>query len=103
MPKIPGLYSHGALEHTDLSYIEPEYQGVFISHVHYDHLAYLGYLDPEIPVYMGETTLRILDSWETTGTTGFGGHDYRTFRTGDVIKVEDMGWCPRLDRITYIL
>ncbi|MCL7475820.1 MAG: MBL fold metallo-hydrolase [ANME-2 cluster archaeon] len=94
MPKISGLYSSEALEHTDLPYIEPEYQGVFISHVHYDHLAHLGYLDPGIPVYMGETTRRILDSWETTGTTGFGEHDYRTFRTGDVIKVDDMEVIP---------
>ncbi|MDF1557535.1 MAG: MBL fold metallo-hydrolase [ANME-2 cluster archaeon] len=94
MPKIPGLYSPEALENTECSYCEPQYQGVFISHVHYDHLAHLSYLDPGIPVYMGETTLRILDSWETTGISGFGDHDYRTFRTGDVIKVDDMEVIP---------
>lgn len=90
MPKIQGLYSEDALEYTELPYCEPLFQGVFISHVHYDHIAHLPYIDPDIPVYMGETTRRIMESWETTGTSGFGEHDYRTFRTGDSIRVDDV-------------
>ncbi|MHA1680581.1 MAG: MBL fold metallo-hydrolase [Promethearchaeota archaeon] len=87
IPKIPGLYSADALEKTDFAYQVPAFDGIFISHVHYDHVAHLKYVDPELPVYLGVTTKNMLDSWQTTTNVNFKDHDYRTFKTGDKINV----------------
>lgn len=90
MPKIKGLYSESSLAPTDYHYADPEFRGVFISHIHYDHNAHIRYVDEDIPIYMGETTKRMLDSWETTGIGGYGEHDYRTFKTGKNIMIDDI-------------
>lgn len=91
MPKIKGLYSREALLRTDFKYVHPEFQGVFISHIHYDHSTHIQFIDEEIPVYLGATALRMLESWETTSTqVDFGDHDYRTFKTGSKIKIDDL-------------
>jgi ribonuclease J len=90
LPKIPGLYSEGALAPTDFPYHEPEFDGVFLTHIHYDHLAHIRFLDEKIPVFLGETTRRMLDSWETTSPNSFGDREYQTFRTGDKIQIGDL-------------
>ncbi|RMF88762.1 MAG: MBL fold metallo-hydrolase [Methanobacteriota archaeon] len=87
MPEIPGLYSEKVLEPTDFPYSQPEFDAVFISHIHYDHVAHLSFLDEEIPVYLGETALRMLESWTTTMRNSFGEHPFHTFKTGDRLKV----------------
>ncbi len=66
MPKLKGLYNRKALEPTDMAFSEPEFDGVFISHAHFDHVAHLEYLHPEIPIHLGECTKLILDSWQAT-------------------------------------
>ncbi|NHI90876.1 MAG: MBL fold metallo-hydrolase [Candidatus Lokiarchaeota archaeon] len=86
---IPGLYSEKALEYCDEKWLEPEFDGIFISHVHGDHTMQLPYVDEKIPVYLGETTLNIMHSWETTSKFSFEKHDYHTFHTGDLIKIND--------------
>ncbi|MFA5771721.1 MAG: MBL fold metallo-hydrolase [Thermoplasmata archaeon] len=90
VPKIKGLYSKEVLQSTDFEYSEPEFHGVFLSHIHFDHLGHIRFLDEGIPLYLGATTKRMLDSWEMTGRQGFGEHDYRTFRTGDKIKIDSI-------------
>lgn len=90
MPKIRGLYSEKALETTDFKYTKPEFHGVFLSHIHYDHLAHIQFLDEELPVYLGETTKRMLDSWQTTSRLDFGEHEYKTFKTGDILKIDSL-------------
>ncbi len=90
MPKIRGLYSEKALTPTEFEYSKPEFHGVFLSHIHYDHLAHIQFLDEDIPVYLGETTKRMLESWQKTSRLDFGEHDYRTFKTGDIIKIDDL-------------
>lgn len=89
IPKIPGLYDEGYLEHTDLDYREPEYDAVFISHMHFDHAMHLKYMDRKIPVHLGATADTIRRSWEVTslGRSDFGDHEFKTFRTGDKVKV----------------
>jgi ribonuclease J len=101
MPELTGLYNEWALQRTHISYKEPEYQGVFITHPHYDHIAHLRYLDQKIPIHMGETARNILNSAAETSKSAyfhdkemrsFDGsiiprNDVRSFRTGDVIKV----------------
>ncbi|MFQ5888165.1 MAG: MBL fold metallo-hydrolase, partial [Candidatus Hydrothermarchaeales archaeon] len=90
MPKIRGLYSEHMLEPTDFEYTEPEFHGVFLSHIHYDHLAHIQFIDEEIPLYIGETTKRMLDSWQSTSRLDFGEHEYRTFKTGDILKIDSL-------------
>ena len=86
---IPGLYNEKALEPCEEEWEESNFQGVFISHVHMDHTKQLEWLDEKIPVYLGETTLNILDSWSKTSKISFGDHPFNIFHTGDVIKIND--------------
>ncbi|MFQ6107636.1 MAG: MBL fold metallo-hydrolase [Thermoplasmata archaeon] len=89
VPRIPGLYSRRMLERTDFEYRPPRFHAIFLSHIHFDHSWHTQFVDPEIPVYLGEGTKMILDSWEETSSrVRFGEHDYRTFRTGDKIHVD---------------
>ncbi len=92
IPKIPGLYNQGCLETTDFPYQEPAFDGVFISHIHTDHIAHLGYVDERIPVHLGETAKRMLDSWAVTsgGRADKGEHNYHTFQTGDIIPAGNL-------------
>lgn len=92
MPKIKGLYGPDWLEDTELKYTEPEFDAVFVSHMHFDHAMHLKFVDDKIPVYLGFAANRIRDSWETTGgnSVTFGDHEFRTFRTGSKVKVSSL-------------
>jgi len=108
MPKLKGVYNSWALEKTDVQYSEPEYNAVFISHPHYDHIAHLRYLDQKIPIHMGETAKTILGSANETSKAvyvrtkdqlTFNGsvipaNIIKTFRTGDKIKIDDIEIVP---------
>ncbi|HEY7587954.1 MAG TPA: MBL fold metallo-hydrolase [Thermoplasmata archaeon] len=84
VPKIPGLYSRDALAHVEFPWRTPEYSGILITHVHFDHTNHLRFVDEALPVHMGEGAKTILESWEaTTVSADLGAHAYRTFRTGD--------------------
>ncbi len=87
VPRIPGLYNPELLRLTELERIDPDFQGVFISHAHMDHAGYIGFLHPAIPLLMGETTKKILEAWEMAGRSiRLGEHQVeREFRTGDKI------------------
>jgi ribonuclease J len=89
MPKIEGVYDEDYLEGTDLEYTEPCFDAAFISHLHFDHAMHLKYMDHKIPVYLGAAADTIRESWQVTslGRSHFGEHEFRTFRTGDRVKV----------------
>ena len=89
MPQIKGLYGEEWLEDTDLKYSKPEFDAIFISHMHFDHAMHLKFVDDKIPVHLGAAADAIRQSWEATGGTNvsFGDHDFKTFRTGSKIKV----------------
>jgi len=88
LPKLKGLYAREQLRFTDVSYVKPRFDSVFLSHAHFDHVDHVGFLDPLIPVYLGVGTKLFLESMEaTSGFCNYGEHRYRTFRTGDKIKV----------------
>lgn len=92
MPKIPGLYSRDMLHGTGYRYRRPAFDGIFLSHIHFDHSWHLKFVHPDIPVYLGEGTKIIMDSWLATSSRNFfGEHDYQTFRTGDRIEPDGMG------------
>jgi ribonuclease J len=95
LPEIEGVYAENMLTETQLGYEEPIYQGVFVSHAHADHVNHLKFMDPTIPVNLGVGTKFFMDAMEKTSSfADYGVHEYRGFRTGDVIGVDDMEFRP---------
>jgi ribonuclease J len=87
LPEIPGLYSEQALQNTRLRHTEPEVDAVVLSHYHSDHMGRISYVDPEIPVYCGETTTFIHEAYAESSSSPLEGHRIRKFRTGDRFRV----------------
>lgn len=89
MPKIQGLYDESWLEDTDLKYSKPQFDGILVSHMHFDHAMHLKYADKKIPVHLGAAANAIRHSWEITGgkNISFGDHEFKEFRTGSKFKV----------------
>jgi ribonuclease J len=89
MPKIDGLYGEDWLSGTDLKYSPPDFDGILISHMHFDHAMHLKFADDGIPVHLGAAADTIRQSWQETGgrMISFGEHDFRTFRSGKRFKV----------------
>jgi ribonuclease J len=94
LPEIPGLYSEKALQNTSVKYSAPQVDAVVLSHFHWDHTGRIGYVDPEIPVYCGETTSMIHEAYSEAGSSPLDGHPVRTFRTGDRFRVGPMEFVP---------
>ena len=91
LPELEGLYSEEMLAGTPLGHCDAEYQGVFITHAHSDHVSHIGFIDPCIPVYTGEGTRLFMEAMERTSSwSSYGDHDYRGFRTGDVVRVDGL-------------
>jgi ribonuclease J len=89
--RLRGLYSKDALAFTNLRYVKPRFDAVFLSHAHFDHVDYIRFLDPAIPIYLGKGTRFFLRAMEeTSGFCDYGEHEYRTFRTGETIRVGDL-------------
>jgi ribonuclease J len=87
IPRVPGLYSREALADADLTYRAPEVHAIFISHAHADHAGHLNLVDPEIPVYVGEGTRVLMDAIDTSTSTKYGEHPWKTFADRAPIKI----------------
>ncbi|UCH02185.1 MAG: MBL fold metallo-hydrolase [Candidatus Bathyarchaeota archaeon] len=95
LPKLKGVYTKELLEFTDLPYVDPEVDAVFLSHAHFDHIEHIKFLDPEIPIYVGEGTKLFMNAAEKTSTfCNYRKHPYRTFRTGDKININSISVQP---------
>ncbi|MDR2378940.1 MAG: hypothetical protein LBD70_05915 [Bifidobacteriaceae bacterium] len=91
IPWIDGLYPAAALdglkgivpaEDSDLN------TAVFISHLHLDHMAYMGAVHPDIPVYLSANAQRIEAALEETGDGVASFRDsYSAFEPGQPIMV----------------
>lgn len=91
LPPLKGLYHGEMLEGCTLEPSEPAFDGVFITHAHFDHCNHISFLDPDIPIYTGVGTKLFMEAMEKTSTyASYGSHDYRCFRTGDTAKVNDV-------------
>ncbi|MFP3985431.1 MAG: MBL fold metallo-hydrolase [Candidatus Bathyarchaeia archaeon] len=91
LPKLRGLYAKEQLQFTDLSYVEPRFDAVFLSHAHFDHANHIQFLDSAIPVHLGVGTKFFLEAMEkTSGFCAYGPHRYETFRTGDKIEIGNL-------------
>jgi ribonuclease J len=94
LPEIPGLYSEKALQNTPMKYTEPDIDAVVLSHYHWDHTGRIGFVDPKIPVYCGETTSLIHEAYSRSSGSPLDGHSIRKFRTGDMFRIGDMEFVP---------
>ena len=92
LPKIPGLYAEDQLAPTDFPWEASRFSGIAISHIHFDHINHLRFVDPEIPVFLGEGTRIMLESWMETSARSMdlGAHDWRMFRTGRSVSVDGL-------------
>jgi ribonuclease J len=73
-PAIEQLYRPDAVEGTDVPGGSDGRIAVFVSHAHIDHVGLLGWVDPAIPVYAAEETVRMLDALRSVGQGLEGGH-----------------------------
>lgn len=87
LPKIRGAYRFD-------KETEVEVDAVFLSHAHMDHVAYISFLKREIPVYCGETTKTMLETFSKIRPKAlefdFEGIHFRGFRTGDKITINSI-------------
>ena len=91
LPRIKGLYAKEQLMRTDFPYMQPEIDAIFLSHAHFDHVAHICFVDPQIPIYLGAGTKLFLESMEeTSGYCDYKEHKYRTFRSAKKIKIDDI-------------
>ena len=69
----------------------PEIDAVLLSHSYTDHSAYISFLNRQIPIYCGETTRTILQTFSEITQRGFAndleGLQFKTFRTGDKFRI----------------
>jgi len=87
LPRLHGLYAKDMIKNTDIKYEEPQFDAVFLSHPHIDHIGHLPFIDENIPVYCGECTKIIIDAMQESGRIDLGEHPFQTFRTGKRVKV----------------
>jgi ribonuclease J len=53
-------------------------------------VAHITFIDEKIPIFIGSGTKFFLESMEETTYTSLGEHPYKTFRTGDIIKMDPL-------------
>ncbi len=98
LPRIQGLYAQEFV--NDIKFTKPAIDACFLSHAHLDHFGSINVLHEDIPVFMGETAKTIIQSIQDTTRTRFGRpyirqatddnpSNVRTFRTGDVIQLDE--------------
>ncbi len=96
LPKIEGIYKDD---------LEPNVDGVIVSHPHLDHWGYTCYLDNRIPIYCGEDTKTVIVNYEQSSSAGpskdyYLAHltknidkeykDFRTFTSGSRKTIGDI-------------
>lgn len=97
MPRIPRVFSEEALRLTDTKYETPDIDGILISHSHSDHISDIKYVDRKVPIHIGHGTWKIANLYSEIFSTLFkiGEHEnVRTFKTGDIVKINDISYEP---------
>lgn len=105
VPDIEGVYRDDLMNMAHRDLVEPDIDGVLLSHAHADHADYISFLHEKIPLYMGFTTHLILKALEERNSRtiekeilNYKPRPYNirdkpierivnTFRTGDKFKI----------------
>lgn len=105
IPDIKGAYRDDLMNMAYREIVNPDIDGVLLSHAHADHADYISFLHENIPIYMGETCHLILKALEERSTRtlekeilSYVPRPYnrkykpiertiKTFRTGDKFKI----------------
>lgn len=110
IPDLPNIYRNDLLQNEGRPLTEkPDIDAVFLSHAHADHSWNIALLHPDIPIHCGFTAKLMLQAAQETSSGMYYEDFYRyrecfvdrrgkpekernfkTFRTGDVIKIKDM-------------
>ena len=64
IPDIKGAYRHDLMSMAQRELVEPDIDGVLLSHAHADHADYISFLHEKIPIFMGDTCHLILQANE---------------------------------------
>lgn len=100
VPPIDGIFPAAAIEGIDglISAEESELETiVFITHLHLDHMAFMGAVHPDIPVYLSQNAQTIERALEDTGdgVPTFRDH-YTAFTPGEAIRFGEIELLPLL-------
>lgn len=79
LPPIKGIYRKDLLQFIQREGIKelgdgsepPSVDGVFLSHIHFDHSGYITFLREDIPIYTSNITISLLKAIEDTSNTQF--------------------------------
>jgi ribonuclease J len=76
LPKLEGIYRRDYAKHTSFGDHNKDtaLDAVLLTHAHVDHVGYMGFLRPEIPIYCTEGTRLILQALDDTGS-----YEYLTY------------------------
>jgi ribonuclease J len=87
-PRIEHLYRPDAVEGTGVPAGDDGRSALFITHCHIDHVGLMGWVDPAVPIYAGEETVRMLDALELAGQGLEGGRaSVRPMAEGEPVVV----------------
>jgi len=105
VPDISGAYRDDLMNMAHKDLVEPNIDGVLLTHAHADHADYISFLHEKIPIYMGHTCHLILKALQERSSRtlekeilNFKPRPYKlsdkpieriinTFRTGDKFKI----------------
>ena len=111
IPDINGVYREDLLKHQGKKPLEPNIQGIILSHAHADHANYISFIHNNIPIYCGETCKYILEAVEEQSQRSIENEvvsykkrpiyrseykkppinrNFKTFRTGNKIKIDSL-------------
>ena len=73
LPRVEGIYRRDFSKHSGFGddRAETSVDAVLLSHAHVDHVGYVNYLRPEIPVYCSEATRLIVQALDDSSNYGY--------------------------------
>jgi len=90
-PAIEHLYRPGALGDGKLAMGGDGRTALFVTHCHIDHMGLLGWVDPSVPIYASEETVRMVRALEAAGLGLPGGApQLRALAEGEAVAVGTM-------------